>query len=380
MRLAYDITSYVKPALGGIGRYVREFLPAARALLGPDDRLLLGYRISRWRHRRIARRWRELPGTRVRAYPNGMGFYAFGGADIYHGMGMHVPAGLFGVPAIATLHAVFQDRFEKGDGGRGAKTLRALARADAIILPSEFDRRRAIEILGVPEERAFAVHHGVDHERFRPDADPEEDARVRARHGVGQRPYVICVGAWIDRKNYDGLAAAFARIGAQRSHDLVLLGRLEAKGAAIAAAVEAAGLGDAVKKPGFVPPDDVPALLRGAEVAAFPSLKESFGLPAIEAMACGTPLLAANTHALPEVVGEAAELCDPYAVESIAAGLDRLLGSDERRTALRAAGLARAAHFTWARCVRDTFDVYERVAGRPFPTRPLDAEPAGRGR
>ncbi len=366
--LAYDITSGTKPEMGGVARYAHELVAEARRLLLPDDRLLLGFRSSRWKHRALAYRWRD-ERTRVRGYVRGCGFYAFGGADVYHGLGVNVPSGLWGMPKIATLHAVFQDAFERGDGGRGTKTLRAVARADVLILPSEFDRRRAIEVLGLPEDRAVAIWHGVDHARFTTVGDAARDAAVRLRNGLRpERPYVICVGGWNERKNYLRLAEAFRAARLNASHDLVLAGRWEARGRPIAEAVAALGMGEAVRTTGFVGHEELPALLRGAEIAAFPSLQESFGLPAVEAMACGTPLLFANTHALPEVVGDAGHPCDPLDVESIRSALEALIGDADRRAELRALGLERAARFTWTLCARRTFDVYERLTGRTIET------------
>jgi glycosyltransferase involved in cell wall biosynthesis len=366
--LAYDITSGTKPDPGGVARYANELVTAARRLLLPGDRLLLGFRSSRWRHRAIAHRWRD-ERTRVRCYPRGCGFYAFGGADVYHGLGVHVPSGLWGMPKIATLHAVFQDAFERGDGGRGTKTLRAVERADALILPSEYDRRRAIELLGLPEDRTVAIWHGVDPERFTPKVEPARDAAIRANRGLRPgRPYVICVGGWNERKNYLRLAQAFRAGGLHTSHDLVLAGRRGRRGEGLAEAIAALGLEEAVRATGFVSHEELPALLRGAEVAAFPSLMESFGLPAVEAMACGTPLVFANSHALPEVVGDAGYPCDPLDVDSIGAALAAVIGDTDRREQLRALGLARAARFTWTRCARRTFALYERLTGRPIET------------
>ena len=362
---AYDITSAVKPNPGGVARYVNELVATARRLTSADDHFLLGFRSSRWKNRAIAYRWRD-ERTRVRGYFRGCGFHAFGGADLYHGLGVNVPAGLRrSMPRIVTLHAVFQDQYRRRDGRRGTKTLRAISRADAVILPSEYDRRRAIEVLGLAEDRTIVIGHGVDHARFTTRADPTEDEQTRARNGLRRgRPYVICVGSWVERKNYLRLARAFHAARAHESHDLVLIGRITEKAAPISEAITALGMGDALRSPGYVDDADLPALLRGAVVAAYPSLNESFGLAAIEAMACGTPLLFANTHALPETVGDAGLPCDPYDVESIRVGLETLLSDTEQRATLRERGLRHAARFTWERCVRDTFDCYERLIGR----------------
>jgi glycosyltransferase involved in cell wall biosynthesis len=151
------------------------------------------------------------------------------------------------------------------------------------------------------------------------------------------------------------LIAAFARLRAEGlPHQLVIVGRIGwLAGSALAAPAEH-GVASHVLFAGYVPDDLLPALYATADCVALPSLYEGLGMPAAEALACGAPLVCANTSSLPEVAGDAATYCDPTAVDSIAAALRLVLADPDRRATLRRAGLARAATFTWPRCAEQT--------------------------
>ncbi len=127
--------------------------------------------------------------------------------------------------------------------------------------------------------------------------------------------------------------------------------------------MQAQGLEEWVTFTGYVPDADLPALYNGADLFCFPSLYEGFGLPVLEAMACGTPVVTSNTTSLPEVAGEAALLVDPYDVEDIAAAMQRVLTEPDLAHDLRERGLARAGQFSWEKTARETIAVYERVLG-----------------
>ncbi len=214
--------------------------------------------------------------------------------------------------------------------------LPALARrAKRVITVSEFSARELRELVGVD---AAVVPGGVDVERFRPDADP---GPAGAALGL-DRPYVLTVASRIARKNLAALDVAAARLRAN-GIDLVAAGgeRTQFR----------AGRASGPRSLGPVPDSHLPGLYAGASAFVLPSLYEGFGLPCIEAMACGTPVVAARAAALPETCGDAALYADPHDPDAIAGAVERAV---ERETAerLRAAGLRRAAAFTWDRTAR----------------------------
>lgn len=221
------------------------------------------------------------------------------------------------------------------------RLLRALAtRARLIITPSEFSRAEAIELLSAPPERVRAVAPGVD-ERFSPDADPEP---VRERHGL-ERPYVLAVGSDVTRKNLAALGPA-ADLLAREGIELVAAG----SGRPYMRGEEVVGL----RRLGYVPEEQLPGLYAGALALAMPSLYEGFGLPCLEAMASGVPVVAANSSALPETCGGAATLVDPHDSAGFGGALLAAASDGAHRSELRRAGLERAAGFRWGRTARLT--------------------------
>jgi glycosyltransferase involved in cell wall biosynthesis len=200
------------------------------------------------------------------------------------------------------------------------------------------------------------VLHGVA-ERFRPLEDPRLLGSAQARYGI-RAPYILAVGTVQPRKNLARLLEAFAQ--AARAGDapqLVIAGKRGWLSEGIERRARELGLGERVRFAGYVADADLPALLSGALAFALPSLYEGFGMPVLEAMACGAPVLTSDTSALPEAAGGAALLVDPTDTAAIAAALARLIGEPELRADLRARGLRRAAGATWARCAEETLGV-----------------------
>ncbi|NTV65329.1 MAG: glycosyltransferase family 4 protein, partial [Oscillochloris sp.] len=191
-------------------------------------------------------------------------------------------------------------------------------------------------------------------------------AAMRARYGLPAR-YVLYVGSNKPHKNLERLVLAWEQLGADERGDvqLVLAGHEETQHPELSQLVAARGLGGRVRRLANVAEADLPALYSGADVFAFVSYYEGFGLPPLEAMACGAPVLCAAASSLPEVVGDAAVLVDPFSVEAINAGLRQLLASPPLCDELRARGLRRAGTFSWQRTARMTLGVYERSAGQP---------------
>jgi glycosyltransferase involved in cell wall biosynthesis len=216
---------------------------------------------------------------------------------------------------------------------------------------------------GADPGRFVVAHLGVDHRRFRP-ADEAGRGQVRSLLGLGERPYVAFLGTLEPRKNLPALVRGFAQAvdGRPEAPTLVLAGGRGWDSELDGALAEVAGRAR-VLVPGYLPIELLAAYLSGAAVVAYPSLGEGFGLPVLEAMACGAPVLTTRLLALPEVGGDAVAYTDPDA-DSIGRSLRRLLDDAEERDRLGRAGLARAAGFTWRACAERHLEAYERAARR----------------
>lgn len=360
MRISIEATAVCRTSRTGIARYT---IGLVRALLarneraGHVDEIELCYRLSRWRVRDL--RLRE-PGVRNRWVQEPL-WPLRPGVDVVHGTDARVPRWP-GVARVATLHDVFSllsdeyasETFRK----RKIERYRELVeRCDRILAVSAATKRDFLERFDYPAERVDVVHEGVDG-RFRP---VEEGARlpVLRRHGL-TRPFLLYVGELTRRKNLPRLVAAFAASDAAQDLELALAGQAAFGHEEVPRAVEASGVAERVRFLGYVPDADLPALYSGAEAFLFPTSYEGFGLPVLEAMACGTPVVGADRGAVPEIAGGHAELVDPDSVDSIAAGIDRVRG---RSAQAREAARAHARSFTWEACAEGTRRVYLRALG-----------------
>jgi glycosyltransferase involved in cell wall biosynthesis len=237
----------------------------------------------------------------------------------------------------------------------------AVAWADALIAVSQHTRHDMIERLGADPERVVVTYLAPPPHYVR-EEDPMILSRVRKTYQLPPQ-FVLFVGSLEPRKNVTRLLAAYAQLhpALRREVHLVLAGGRGWLNDDVRSTVERLGVADRVHFIGYVKEADLPAVYSLATVFAYPSLYEGFGLPVVEAMQCGTPVLTSNVSALPEVAGEAAVLVSPANVEEIAAGLTRLLEDAGLRAELRARGYARAQAFSWERCARETLAVYRRV-------------------
>ncbi|MFN8637473.1 MAG: glycosyltransferase family 1 protein, partial [Chloroflexota bacterium] len=229
-------------------------------------------------------------------------------------------------------------------------------RATRVIAISSTTRDDLMQYEDVSANRITVVHHGCGDE-FKPVRDLAQIVETTSHHGL-EAPYLIFIGTLQPRKNLERLLQAFDQVAAVRPH--VLLALVGAEGwqqDRLARALANVRARDRVRLLGYVDDADLPVLLSGSLGLAFPSLYEGFGLPALEAMACGTPVLASNTSSFPEVVGDAGILVDPTDVRAIARALRRLVDNAEVRRELSAKGLARAANFTWKKAATETLAV-----------------------
>jgi glycosyltransferase involved in cell wall biosynthesis len=290
-----------------------------------------------------------------------------GEADIFHSPDFTLPP-LGRAAGVVTIHDLsFLKLPECADPGLRAylteRTPPSVARATRVLADSENTRRDVIELLKTPPEKVTVVYGGVE-PRFRPIRDIDYLNRVRDRYHLPEL-FVLFVGTIEPRKNLGHLIAAYAQMRRQTGlpHQLVISGSRGWLYEDIFKKVESEGLSEDVIFPGFVEDQDLPALYTLADLFAFPSLYEGFGLPPLEAMACGTPVVASNNSSLPEVLGPAAILVDADDLDGLADAMARVLGDATLRIRLADMGRAQASRFTWGAAARQLVKAYEAVTG-----------------
>jgi glycosyltransferase involved in cell wall biosynthesis len=259
-------------------------------------------------------------------------------------------------------HTLFQNVYLRWSTHYNART------ATCVLADSEATRRDLLQYYHIDGDKIAVVYPGRD-ESLVPVADPVRLAAIRARYGI-PGPYLLYVGTLHPRKNLGRLIAAFAAnfhspAASLRSLfsdlHLVLAGQKGWLYDDIFAQVRRLRLEDRVLLTGYVPDEDLPALLSGALAFVFPSLYEGFGLPVLEAMACGTPVICSRVSSLPEVAGDAALLVDPHDIDDLAQALAQMVAGDELRRELVARGSRQVARFSWQRCAGQVLDILETV-------------------
>jgi glycosyltransferase involved in cell wall biosynthesis len=239
-----------------------------------------------------------------------------------------------------------------------------LARSRVILADSHFTRRELLDLSpAVDPARVVVTQLGVDFDYFNDTRHAERVAEVRRRHDLPEQ-FVLYLGTLEPRKNLQGLIEAYGMLTAelQRSYPLVLAGMRGWNQTYFQHELSALRRRNVLHEVGYVAQDDVPALMRAASVFCFPSFYEGFGLPPLEAAACGTPVVSSRAASLPEVLGEAAVYVDPHSPPDIAAGLARVLTNETLSHRLRLAGPVRAALFRWDDCARRTVQAYRAAA------------------
>ena len=269
-------------------------------------------------------------------------------------------------PSVVTIHDATLWLYPKYHPRRRILAMRPVIplgarRAKAIIAVSANTKRDLVRTLNIPEDKVYVIHEAPA-PQFQPVASGAALEIVRSRYRLPDH-FVLYVGTIEPRKNLTRLLEAFAMLqrDGYASHGLVLAGCQGWAGTSVQNTIERLRLQGAVRLLGYVSIDDLVALYNLAGALVFPSLYEGFGLPIVEAMACGTPVVMSPNGSLEEIAGGAAELVDPTAAESIALGLRRVLGDSARRAELRDLGLARARQFSWQRAAVETHEVYANV-------------------
>ncbi len=385
MRVGIDYTSAARQR-AGIGRYTRELVRALLALDSPHRYTIFaaagGLPEEHWSDeigRLQAIHDRPLA---IRAVPVSDDWLArlwhrlrlpipvelvTGGLDLFYSPDFTLPPTRRGTRTLLTIHDLSFVRHPDAFVPSLRRYLervvpRSIDRADLVLADSVHTRSDLVALFGMSPDELEVITPGVD-ARFRPHSpsSAQEAERLHERYGIGDAPYVLSVGTVQPRKNYVRLIRAFAKMREEGGDDgrssalqLLIVG---GPGWLYEDVVAEADKHDSVRLLGFVDDEDLPTLYRGADLFAFPSLYEGFGLPVLEAMACGVPVVCSNASSLPEVAGDAALLVDPLDVDALSAALHRALEDDELRQAMVDRGLAQATRFTWERSARQLRDV-----------------------
>ena len=349
-----DATYALEAHPTGVGRYSERLIrELART---PEMELTLCARWPRWL--RLGRRFGAL-GCRRCLLQEPLNLRLPGRVDLFHGLNQRLPGYRFR-RQVVTLHDLFPltgARYSTPDFQRRFSLMiaDAVARADCVICVSAYTRAQAVERLGVPPERCAVVPHGVD-EQPEP---PSERARQRARQLAGDGAFLLSVGAIQVRKNNVAAARVAARLGGAAR--LVIAGGAGHGADEFFDFVRREGLSDRVRVLGYVSERTLDALYAEAAALLFPSLEEGFGIPILEAMARGLPVIASNVSSIPEIAGDAAMLFEPEDIEGMAEAARRLLDDPRGRQEWAARGRARARCFTWPAAAQATVEIYRSL-------------------
>jgi glycosyltransferase involved in cell wall biosynthesis len=273
-------------------------------------------------------------------------------------------------PVVVSVHDLSFEHLPQTFNRRSRTQLRltvrhSVRRAARILTLSEHTRRDMIETYGTSPERITAIPLAAP-SYFGRVQEEKELQRVRHIYGI-EGDYILCVSSIQPRKNLPRLVRAYASLrnkrGPGKLPKLVLVGKCAWLYDETLRSIEEGKMKDSVILTGYVPQSDLPALYSGSVCFVYPSYFEGFGLPPLEAMKCGTPVIAGNRTSLPEVVGDAGILVDPFDVSAIAAAIERIVDDSDFRHQLSVKGLARSRIFDWRETARRTLNVYEQVVG-----------------
>jgi glycosyltransferase involved in cell wall biosynthesis len=286
--------------------------------------------------------------------------------DLYHGTNfrMHTVGQSGG---IVTIHDLWLERFPEyspkffGQALASYKTKRTARRARKVITVSHFSASELMEVYGLSDQDIVVIPNGVSDE-FSPHHDPPAMAALKRRIGLTTDRFALFVGGADPRKNHRTLLEAASLIRKSlHGTTLILAGSPTHPFGSYADTAASYGMSALVLCPGRLSREYLQLLYSSADVFVFPSLYEGFGMPILEAMACGAPVITSKTTALGEVAGEAAVLIDPHDARALADAMERVLGSESLRASLKAKGLVRAKHYTWSRAAAQTLELYSSL-------------------
>ena len=363
MRLGIDVSPLARNR-AGIGNYIAELL-TAMVRYAPHHQYFLytSYEIPQDRLSGIG----ESSSVHIsRCHPFLMKWRAARDRlDLFHGMNFRLRGwgkhgGVVTVYDLALDRLALPSRKLLGQRWSFVRTKRTTRRAAKVITISEQSAEDISELYGVPRERIAIVAPAVGPEFYRVDA-PGLLRAIKLQYGIGEGEFLLSGGGSEPRKNIARLVEAFSLLPGRRDLRLVVVGGMTRGSEAIFEAVRRAGLGASVLFPGHVPLADLRVLYSACVAFVFPSLYEGFGMPVLEAMACGAPVISSNAASLPEVTGEAALLIDPLDVNALAGAIARIRDDRRLRDHFHQAGPIRAKAFSWDQSARDLLRIYQEL-------------------
>lgn len=290
----------------------------------------------------------------------------FGAADLSHFFNYNVPYGTSGILVTTICDMVYRTYPETMNSISrkflNLSTNSSARRADRIVTISEFSHKEILRYLRVPEEKLLVVPCAVNESLYHINYSEDDVARTCQNYGI-HLPYFLYLGTLEPRKNLERLIDGYAFACKARTElpMLVIAGRKGWLYDTIFERVQALGIAEKIKFPGYISPIDAPKLMKGAELFLFPSIYEGFGMPPLEAAACGTPVILSDAASLPEVMGDAAMYVDPFRAESICDAILALMGNTNLKHDLSQKGLARARVFSWDASAKKVLTAYEEM-------------------
>lgn len=357
MRIAIDASSLAVPHKTGVAKYVSRLI---ERLEEPDDgnEYLIYHRLSRWKKRQYFYRPKR-ETTKVRLFQEP--FFSGRGIDIFHGPDARLPR-IRGVKLVATVHDLFSlvsDEFadEEFRKKKIARYRDIAERADVIICVSETTRRDLLRFFPEAETRTRVIYNGVDDHFYPRQADEVE--RIKKKYGIDS-DYILYVGALSIRKNVLRMFEAFRQAMRQAEGDIrfVAVGLLTYGKERILEYLDAYNSDARILLPGYVPDEDLPALYSGAKAFLFATRYEGFGLPVLEAAACGVPVVTSNIGSTAEIADGIARLVDPLSVEDISEALLNVLDSGNSAAGGPASDLSKRK---WSDMARDVLSIYDEL-------------------
>lgn len=378
MRIGVDVTAAVTQG-GGIGRYTRELMQAVTTLDQENTyclfsaKRLLNFPVPNpipsgpnihYQASKLAEKWHYRLWYRLRL-PIPVQLLT-GQIDLFHSPDFVLPPVWPKVPTLLTVHDLSFLHYPNTFPERLVSYLNqvvpwSIKRATHILADSEATKGDLTNLWHVPAEKVTVLLSGVSPD-FAPVTAVSQLTAVKTRYALGDAPYLLAVGTIQPRKNYQFLIRAFKPVAEQFPHNLIISGGKGWLYDEMMAEVTAQGLEGRVRFIGFVDDEDLPSLYSGADLFLFPSLYEGFGLPLLEAMACGVPVISSNASSLPEVGRDTAVYLSPHDGQSWSRTIIDLLKNDEKRQALGEKGVAHAATFSWKKTAVQLLKIYRNLS------------------
>ncbi|MBI2414140.1 MAG: glycosyltransferase family 4 protein [Deltaproteobacteria bacterium] len=374
MQIAFD-GRVIKAGKSGVGVYAESLLNALASIDKKSVYKVLSHGVFKFRSRNFAS---VQTNVSIESHPFGdiweqfyLPLYLKGKkVDVFHSPTFHIPFVSGRFKKVVTIHDLVSFRTPQTQPRRFTLYSRFMIRfavgsADAIIVPSKTVKSELTGLLNVSPEILHVIPE-APRGMFRP-VDKAACESVGRKYGLSDK-FILTVGSIEPRKNIPSLIRAYSEMRKKglTSRKLVICG---SKGwmneyERVMSLIGTLGIGDDIIFTGYVPDEDLPAVYTLADLFVYPSLYEGFGLPPLEAMACGCPVIASNCSAIPEIVREAGVLVDPLDIDGISEAMQRVLGDDALKGRLRAAGFARAREFSWERTAKETLKTYRAVLDR----------------